>query len=253
VETIQNPNFTLAVECSDLILQIRVNDIILFKNVGERKTSCRWINDFIFDGENTIEVSAELPAHLANSGVEPPLSSSARVILQKNDIPVYRFLYPQDPPLGLPSVDSSEFRSETQHGLWSWQRSDEIELNEEATRTATTHLRRLINACEAKDVEQVIEIFQIKNRERAIAFYRDEEDYFQQEHKFFDERLNNPVWELEPVNDESIQYELCGKRRVVVAKILDSDNVLKWIDYKGMNTDIPLYLSMMNGQWMIVR
>ncbi|MCY7375197.1 MAG: hypothetical protein LH472_04410 [Pyrinomonadaceae bacterium] len=50
----------------------------------------------------------------------------------------------------------------TKHGLWSWQRSTEIELNEEPTGTATRHLRRPFNACEARDVEQVIEMFRIK-------------------------------------------------------------------------------------------
>ncbi len=34
MEMIQKPDFTLAVECNDLMLKIRINDIVLFKNVG---------------------------------------------------------------------------------------------------------------------------------------------------------------------------------------------------------------------------
>lgn len=254
MKTIQNPDFTLGVECRDLILQIRINDVVLFKNRGESKASGLRINDFVIDGVNTVEVSVKRPAHSASSGIEPPAAAFARVVVQKNNTPVYKFLCPQeDSPPVIPEADGGEFESGTEHGLWSWQRSDEIELNEEISAAATTYLHRLFEACAAKDVEQVVEMFRVKIQERAAAFYRNEEECFQQEREFFNERLNNLVWELEPVNDENIRYELCGKRRMVVAKTLNGDNVLKWIDYKGMNTDISLYLSMMNGQWMIVR
>ena len=256
METIQNPDFTLAVECRDLILQIRINDVVLFKNRGERKTSGLWMNDFIIDGVNTLEMNVEPPAYSASSGIEPSADAFARVVVQKNNTPVYSFQYPPDAPdspTALPTTASGEFESGTQHGLWAWQRSDEIELNEETSAAATTHLRRLFEACEAKDVERAVEMFGVKIHERAVAFYRNKEECFQQEREFFNQRLNNPVWELETTDDDRIRYELCGNRRMIAVKTPNGASVLKWIDYKGMNTDIPLYLSMMNGQWMIVR
>lgn len=256
METIQNPCFTLAVECCDLMLQIRINDIVLFINKGERKTSGLWINDFIVDGVNTVEMSVENPAYSMSSGAEPSADAFARISIQKNNTPVFSFQFPPDAPdlpPALPTTAGGEFQSGTQHGLWAWQRSDEIELNKEISAAAATHLRRLCEACEAKDVERTVKMFEVKIRERAAAFYRNEEECFQQERDFFNERLNNPVWELEAIDDEKIRYELCGNRRMIAVKFLNGANVLKWIDYKGMNTDIPLYFSMRDGQWNIVR
>ena len=207
----------------------------------------------VVDGANHLSVTVAPPHKKTHRGDE------VTVLIQQWDTPVFSLTWKADaePPQPLPLHREITFQSHTHFGPRAWQNAPQITLDAAKKQAIRTQAHRFRDILEAKNLDGMVKVFAVRNREDAISHGEDPEQNAVTVRRHFQEMLADPHWHMEEVYDDHMQFHLMADRRVVhvgyVAAGMDLDVLTTLPSPEGEVISFDMYLSFLNGQWTIVR
>jgi len=208
----------------------------------------------VVDGANHLSVTIAPPA----GGKKPGPADAATVLIQRDDAPPFSLKWRADaqPPQPLPlhrEITFQSGQSGSHFGPRAWQNAPPVTLDaaEQAIRAQVHRFRDTLNA---KDLEAMVRTFAARDREDARAHGETPQQNEAAARADYQEMLAEPHWRMEPIHDERLQYHLVAGGRVVLVDYGDGRHVLTTVPApNGDVSAFDLYLSLINGQWTIVR
>ena len=242
--------FKLQIECSDLQVEVLINDLPVFIQNGGQRTKNTLINHWLRDDHNRIEIRlnpvGELNPNIANSYLELTLS--------ENDRRFYAFSWKPSEEEPLPVATRRGFNSNTNFGEWIWQNSEQLELNEATINEINRFLQRIYESLNSANIGETLNLFRIKAEEQAIAFGIPTDERLFQQRSFFEQWFSEIGWGMEKINFDLLSYRLCADGRVVFVSYKNSSDVLQSKPVgDGEMVSFPLFISKLEGRWIIVR
>ena len=240
-----------------LALEVRVNDLPVFENDGSRGGGSTGgvINDSIIDGRNTVSV------HVRPAQGQTLPSPSGVVVVE-----IHRLL-PPDPPkpvyvfewkvgnihAPLPT-EAGAFESETHFGTLAWQRAAPLTLDAATEAGVWTQVQQLHDAMATKDAARMTALLATKAHDKAIISGLPPKEFLSDQERYFQDKFNRPGWEMEPVSAADCQYRLYGNGRVVGVKDKQGRDVTRSHPHSDESVStVPVFVSLLDGQWVIVR
>ncbi|AMR28505.1 hypothetical protein A0257_16335 [Hymenobacter psoromatis] len=208
------------------------------------------INYALVDGPNYLAVTIAPPP-----GGKPGSVDIATVLIQngaKNVLSV-QWKARTTPPPPLPLHQAATFQSGTHFGPRVWQTAAPITLDEATKAAIRAQIHRLHDLLETKDLNGMVQLFAVRDREDALSHGESPEQNTAAARKDYQQMLADPHWRMAPVHDDRLQFHLLADKRVVLADYGKDTQVLTTLPTpSGDITAFELYLSQVNGQWIIV-
>ncbi len=242
--------YKLQIECSDLQAEVLINDLPAFSREG-KFTKNSLINHWVIDGNNRIGIRLNIPVDF-----DPVTANSYfELKLTEGDETLYSFLWnPSDTNAPLPVTTRRGFNSNTNFGEWVWQNAEQLELNEATINEINRFLQRIYESLNSANIGETLNLFRIKAEEQAIAFGIPTDERLFQQRSFFEQWFSEAGWGMEKINYDLLNYRLCADGRVVFVSYKNSSDVLQSKPVgDGEMVSFPLFISKLEGRWIIVR
>ncbi len=210
------------------------------------------INYAVIDGANHLAATIAAPP----GGKKADLVGTAMVLIQKDDATVFALKWKADatPPQPLPIHKELTFESGTHFGPRVWQSAPQITLDTATKQTIRAQIHRFHDTLDAKDLDGMVRMFAVRDREDALSHGEAPQQNAIAAREDYQEMLSRPHWRMEPVHDDHLQFYLIADKRVVLVDYGPDSGVLETVpDASGDVNGFHLYLSLVNGQWTIVR
>lgn len=210
------------------------------------------INYAVIDGANHLAATIAAPP----GGKKTDLVGTAMVLIQKDDATVFALKWKADatPPQPLPIHKELTFESGTHFGPRVWQSAPQITLDAATKQAIRAQAHRFRDTLDAKDLDGMVRMFAVRDREDALSHGEAPQQNAIAAREDYQEMLSRPHWRMEPVHDDHLQFHLIADKRVVLVDYGPDNGVLETVpDPSGDVNGFHLYLSLVNGQWTIVR
>lgn len=243
--------YKLQIECSDLQVEVLVNDLPVFIQNGGQRTKNTLINQWTIDGRNRLVVRLR-----ADEEVEPSKANSyLEISLVENEESLYNFVWtPKDSEKPLPQTTRKVFNSDSNFGEWAWQKAELLKLNETTNKEINRFIQKVQETLNSANINETMAIFRIKAEEQATAFGMDINNRIFQQRAFFEQWFSENGWRMERIDYEKLSYSLYGDNRVILVNYQNGDDVLQSAPVgEGEIVSFPLFISKISGTWMIVR
>lgn len=240
-----------------LALEVRVNDLPVFDNDGARGGGSVGgvINDSIVDGPNPVSVRVR-PAQ----GQALPSPSGVVVVEISRVLPpapaqaLYSYEWKvADVHAPLPT-EAGQFESETRFGPLAWQRATPVALDAATEAGVRSQVQHLHDVMAAKDAARMTALLAVKARDKAVISGLPPDQFLTDQERYFQDKFGQPGWEMEPVNADDLRFRLYGNGRVVGVKDGRGRDVIRSRPHTdgGVST-VPVFVSLLDGRWVIVR
>ncbi len=240
-------------------LDVRVNDMPVILDKSEHGAGIHIVNNFLIGTENTITVAAKPPQGKAHA----PANASIHVNITAfpgqgggggEGKVVYNYEWKmKDIHLPLPSVQG-KFQTTAPSEPLSWQNAAKLDLATLDKAGINAQIKRLYEALETKNVAETTALLASEAHDQEVGFGLPLGDPDGEQRKIYEEQFRQPNWGLTPVHYETLEYDLYGGGRVVRAHAPDGQPTFMSTPDKDNGTTVfDLYLSLINGHWVIVK
>ncbi len=210
------------------------------------------INDAVIDGANHLSVTVAPPP----GGRKPGPADAASVLIQRDNATVFSLKWRADaaPLQPLPLHRDLTFQSGSHFGSRAWQSAPPVTLDAAAEQAIRAQVHGFRDTLNARDLEGMVRMFAVRDREDALSHGETPQQNAAAARADYRGMLAEPHWRMAPIHDERLQYHLVADGRVVLVDYGDGRHVLTTTPAPdGDVTAFDLYLSLINGQWAIVR
>ncbi|WP_223653749.1 hypothetical protein [Hymenobacter psoromatis] len=240
-------------------LDVRVNDMPVIMNEEENGAGIHVVNDLLTGSENIITVMAKPP-----QGKAQPLGNAAIHV----DVTAFpgqgggdgkgKVLYSydwkmKDAQLPLPSV-RGQFQTTPLSEPLSWQNATKLSLATLDKAGINAQTKRLYEALKTKNAAETTALLTSEAHDQEVGFGLPLGDPAGDQRKIYEEQFRWPNWGLSPINYEALEYALYGGGRVVRVHAPNGHPAFTSTpDKDGGTTTFDVYLSLINGHWVIVK
>lgn len=238
--------FEMTTESAGLLIDVQINGIPL----SEHGLPVHLVlNEFLLEGANTVSIDLR---RIPGYGGEV----SGRVDIRKDGAPSNVFVYPPplDPPEPLPHSAFEDFDFDAEIGPRAWENATPIEESAGPPPALIAFLQQVGETMAARDVDGATALFATSTRERAKVYGLDPEEQLSNKREYFASLFRDPFFGMEPIEPDSVQIR-CGAdgRFVFVRTPFGGDPLHTVPDAEGITSYFPLSVSLVNGNWTIIR
>lgn len=243
--------FKLEIECSDLAVEVWFNDLPVFFQNGGMRTKNAIINQWLIDGRNRVEIKLK-----AIEKIDPvEVNAHLNLNLMDNQINLFSYAWkPGDTKKNLPQFTNGGFVLGMEFGQWVWQQAEILELNEMLFREVNRYLQGVYESLNSGNIIETMNIFRVKAEEQARAYGMAIDTRITEQRRFFESWFSETGWRMQPIDYNSLEYTLCGDKRIIQLNKNDGSNVLQSVPVSsGEMISFPLFITKFNGNWLVIR
>ena len=254
--------YQLVVNYEELQLDVRVNDMPVPLSKRGQGFSITIINNLLIGANNTLTVTVKPP----HGETHPPPNASMHV-----DITAYpsqdtgnkvedkgRVLYTSDWKMKsihmpLPHVQE-QFQTESPSAPLSWQNAAKLDPAHLDKAGINAQVKRLYDAMQTKNVSETAALLASEVHDQAAGFGLPSAVLEADQREGYQEDFSQPNWHLSPIHYDALEYSLYGGGRVVLVHAGDGRKVFTSTPGKdGSSVAFDLFLSEINGRWVIIK
>lgn len=246
-------NYILDVDPNPYAYTVRVNGWTLSSSPGDANThfSSTRLGLYLVQGKNTVSIHIGPPP----KGVPPGHKFDVRVRDAAGTAAAYHW-DPAKPHAPIPV--QAEVHFEVPHlplGPWAWQTAPKIILDALTKEAINAHIKRLFDALNTKNADEATALFAPGNRDVAAINSDPAAKADAASHANWVEEFSDPHWRMDPIDYAHLRYTLEADGRAVQVQRANGDDVLQTssVDKDGLLTTYDLYLSLIHGQWTLIR
>lgn len=211
--------------------------------------SSTMVGEHIADGQNIVTIHVTAPAH----GQAPIDRFQVRIRAKTGDVFYYDW-EPNDPKRPLPFQTEGYFEAHLPHGPWPWQTAPKITLDAPTKEAINTHIKRLFDALNTKNVEEAYALFAVQARDGYLARNLSVSEADAAGPAEWKRVFAEPYWHLKPIDYAHLRYTLLAGGRVVQVRQANDSSVLMdaRADADGSHTAYDVTLCLIDSQWVLV-
>lgn len=240
-------------------LDVRVNDMPVILDEGKNGAGVHVINNLLTGADNAITVTAKPPQGEAHA----PANASIHVDVtafpgqgggggQGKSLYSYEWKI-KDIHVPLPSVHG-QFQTLPPSEPLSWQNATKLNLATLDKTGINTQIKRLYDALETKNAAETTALLASEAHDQEVGFGLPLGDPDGDQRKSYEEQFRQPNWGLSPIHYGALEYDLYGSGRVVRAHAPNGHPAFTSTpDKDGGTTIFDVYLSLIQGHWVIVK
>ncbi len=246
-----SPDYAVDVRPTTLAYSVRLNDWPIADSPGVpqgQSTSTRVFTSII-NGRNTLTI------HIAQPKRPSPRIPYFEVRVRNAEGVVFTYVWDSTKAHApLPIQIEAHFEAHVSHALWTWQTGQKITLDAPTEQAINAQTRRLFDTLSAKNAKEASALFAVRTREDGVVSGIAPTQAEQQAHEEWVEAFASPHWRMDPVDYAHLRYTLLAQGKVVLVQRADGGDVLRTVaDPDGNVISYDIYLSLINGQWTIIR
>lgn len=245
-------DYAIDVRPTTLAYSIRLNDWPIADSPGVpqgRSTSTR-VSTSIINGRNALTIYIARPKHAS------PRIPYFEVRVRDVEGVIFAYVWDSSKPHApLPIQTEAHFETHAPHEPWAWQSGQRVTLDSPTEGAISAQVRHLFDALSAKNVAAATALFAVRSREDAIVSGLPPDQARQQAHGEWVEAFASPHWHMDPVDHAHLRYTLMAGGRVVLVQRADGGDVLRTasVNADGLIASYDIYLSLIHGQWTLIR
>ncbi len=246
-------DYILDVDSNPYAYTVRLNGWILSSSPGDANNhfSSTRLGEYLVEGRNTVSVHIGPPP----KGVPPQDKFDVQVRTAQGTVLSYLW-NPAKAHAPLPVQAEARFDvPRLPLGPWAWQTAPKITLDA-ATKTAiNAHVKRLFDALNTKNADEAMALFALSNREGAAISGISAAKADAVSHADWAGEFSDPHWRMDPIDYAHLRYILEADGRAVLVQRADGSDVLRTssVDKDGLLTSYDINLSLIHGQWTLIR
>ncbi|AMR28502.1 hypothetical protein A0257_16320 [Hymenobacter psoromatis] len=241
------------------MLEVRVNDMPVILDDGRDGTGSYVINNLLTSAENTITVVAKPPqgqTHaLANATIQVSVITISGLGGDNDKVKaLYSFDWKmKDTQLPLPSV-RGQFQTTPPAEPLSWQNATKLSLATLDKAGINAQIKRLYEALIDKNAAETTALLASATHDLNVGFGLPPGNPDGGWRKIYEEQFRRPNWGLSPIHYEALGYTIYGGGRAVRAHAPNGRPAFTSTpDEDGGTIIFDVYLSLLNGHWVIVK
>ncbi len=245
-------NYILDVDPNPYAYTVRVNGWTLSSSPGDANShfSSTRLGLYLVQGKNAVSIHIGPPP----KGVPPGHKFDVRVRDAAGTAAAYHW-DPAKPHAPIPVQAETHF--EVPHlplGPWAWQTAPKITLDAPTKAAINAHIKRLFDALNTKNVEEATALFAARNREDSATDGTSAAESDAASRADWMRRFAVPGWRMDPIDYSKLHYTLEADGRAVLVLRADGSDVLRTASsLNGEGGSYDLYLSLIHGQWTLIR
>lgn len=246
-----SPDYAVDVRPTTLAYSVHLNDWPIADSPGVpqgQSTSTRVFTSII-NGRNTLTLHIAQPKHPS------PRIPYFEVRVRNAEGVVFTYVWDSTKPHApLPIQTEAHFETHVSHTPWTWQTGQKITLDAPTEQAINAQTRHLFDALSAKNAEEASALFAVRTREDGVVSGIAPAQAKQQAHEEWVQAFAGPHWRMDPADYAHLRYTLLAQGKVVLVQRADGGDVLRTVaDPDGNVISYDIYLSLINGQWTIIR
>lgn len=240
-------------------LDVRVNDMPVVLSARGYGSGVYIVNNLLTGADNTVTVIAEPPPGAAHVSADASIRVNVTAFPGQNGgggagRVLYDFQWKRkNAQAPLPSVQG-RFRAAPPSEPLSWQSGAQLRpatLDEAGIRA---QIERLHQALAARNVSQTTALLASEINDQGVGFGLPRSGQEDEQRSYYEGLFKEPTWGLTPIHYDALEYDLCGGGRVVRVHEQGGGVAFKSRpDKDGGSTLFDLFLSFINGHWVIVQ
>lgn len=251
--------YYLEVTGTHLAYTVLINDIVIFSDRWqEAKSDGCPINQWLLPDQNLLQV---------NLGVgfgENETPSEVRAEIKVKEVALSEPGRPEkilaeinwslgDESLTLPLNLQASFELDA-FPKSRWQEGLSLSMDSLPVQELERETKRLFALLEEKRLEDLVQVMRMKSEEMAAAYGVDLGERLEDQKEFFQSLFEDPDWGMEPLNTESLFYQVEGFGRLVKVTNRQGLPALNSKEFgDGSCFGLKIYLSKIDGRWEVVR
>lgn len=245
-------NYILDVDPNPYAYIVRLNDWPLSQSPGDKDThsSSTRLGPYLVEGRNTVSIHIGPPP----LGVPPGHKFGVRARGVEGTLVDYLW-DPAKPHAPLPAQAEAHFQAHLPHGPWAWQTAPKITLDAPAEAGINAHVRRLFDVLGARNVQEATALFAARNRDDAATSGVPAAEAEGASRAGWVKTFADPHWRMDPIDYAHLRYTLVADGRAVLVQRADGGDVLRTasVNADGLLASYDVYLSLIHGQWTLIR
>ncbi len=253
--------YYLEITCRTLAASVRLNDIAVLEDPAGMKLPSRvLVNQWLYDGKNTIETRFWLPPEC-----DPVALSEAKVTVrvlslekgrgEQDAKEVFSLVFPgpgeaPDAPTG----KSGEFELDVPFANWAWLAGDiftEENVPADEVQAVAEHAR---TSLEDRQIEATMALLKTKNAELAAAFGIPVDERLSDSRALFGRMFGTEGWAMGKPDYANMRLQLHAQGRLVEVTDLKGEPILETATLEESYTYcLPLWLAKVGGEWVLCR
>ncbi len=245
-------DYILNVDSNPYAYTVRVNGWILSSSPGTANNhfSSTRLGLYLMQGKNTVSIHIGPPP----KGVTPGDKFDVQAQSLRGTLVSYLW-DPAKPHKPLPVQAEAHF--EVPHlplGPWAWQSAPKITLDAPTKQAINAHIKRLYDALNTKNVNEATALFALMNREDSATDGTSAAASDAASRANWVQEFAVPHWRMDPIDYAHLRYTLEADGRAVLVLRADGSDVLRIAsDLGAKGGSYDLYLSLIHGQWTLIR
>ncbi len=245
-------SYVLDVGPAPYAYSVRLNGWPIDDSPGDKNTrfSSTRIGLYLVEGRNTVSIHIGPPP----KGIPPGHKFDVTVRDVQGTVEDYHW-NPAKPHIPIPVQAEIHFNAHLPHGPWAWQSAPEITLDAPTKTAINAQVKRFFDALNTKNVAEADALFALRNRDDAATSSVSDTEALAAAHAGWVTTFADPHWRMEPIDYAHLRYTLVADGRAALVQRADGSDVLRTAaaNSDGLFTSYDVYLSLIHGQWTLVR
>ena len=245
-------DYILNVDSNPYAYTVRINGWLLSSSPGTANNhfSSTRLGLYLIEGQNTVSIHIGLPP----KGLPPRDKFDVQVQSLRGTLVSYLW-DPAKHHSTLPVQAEEHFEvPHLPHGPWAWQNAPKITLDAPTKAAINAHIKRLYDALNTKNVNEATALFALMNREDSATDSTSAAESDAASRANWVQEFAVPHWRMDPIDYTHLHYTLEANGRAVLVQRANGSDVLRIASDLGDNGgSYDVYLSLIHGQWTLIR